>query len=127
MELSETAVMTALGAEATVPWEHAWDALPLVEGIRARGYEIAAVETSVHAVDLFDWQPRFPVCVVFGHDHNTPRVSRRWRDQVGHTFCCNVGQRLDGPLHFAVIEATFPSSRTSLPVSLSRQTTQEPL
>ena len=22
----------------------------------------------VHAVDLFDWQPRFPVCVVFGHE-----------------------------------------------------------
>jgi tRNA G18 (ribose-2'-O)-methylase SpoU len=41
---------TALGAEDTVPWEHAWDALPLVEGIRARGYEMAAVETSVHAV-----------------------------------------------------------------------------
>ena len=36
--------------------------------LRARGYEIAAVETSVHAVDLFDWQPRFPVCVVFGHE-----------------------------------------------------------
>ena len=33
-----------------------------------RGYEIAAIETSVHSVDLFDWQPRFPVCVVFGHE-----------------------------------------------------------
>ncbi len=52
---------TALGAENTVPWEHAWEALPLVEKVRARGYEIAAVETSVHAVDLFDWTPRFPV------------------------------------------------------------------
>ena len=28
----------------------------------------AAIETSVHAVDLFEWQPRFPVCVVFGHE-----------------------------------------------------------
>jgi tRNA G18 (ribose-2'-O)-methylase SpoU len=59
---------TALGAEETVPWEHAWDALPLVESLRALGHEIAAVETSVHAVDLFDWAPRFPVCVVFGHE-----------------------------------------------------------
>jgi 23S rRNA (guanosine2251-2'-O)-methyltransferase len=39
-----------------------------VRSIRARGYEVAAVETSVHAVDLFDWAPRFPVCVVFGHE-----------------------------------------------------------
>ena len=59
---------TALGAEETVPWEHAWEALPLLGSLRARGYEIAAVETSVHAVDLFDWAPRFPVCVVFGHE-----------------------------------------------------------
>jgi len=59
---------TALGAEQTVLWEHAWDAAPLVDGIRARGVEIAAVETTVHAVDLFDWAPRFPVCVVFGHE-----------------------------------------------------------
>jgi tRNA G18 (ribose-2'-O)-methylase SpoU len=26
------------------------------------------VETSLTAVDLFDWQPRFPVCVLFGHE-----------------------------------------------------------
>jgi 23S rRNA (guanosine2251-2'-O)-methyltransferase len=59
---------TALGAETSVPWEHAWEAAPVLEGLRERGYEIAAVETTVHAVDLFDWQPRFPVCVVFGHE-----------------------------------------------------------
>src|SRR5438309_11062000 len=59
---------TALGAEETVPWEHAWDPLPMVQAMRERGYEIAAIETSVHAVDLFDWVPRFPVCLVFGHE-----------------------------------------------------------
>ena len=25
-------------------------------------------KTSVHALDLFDWLPRFPVCVLFGHE-----------------------------------------------------------
>jgi len=59
---------TALGAEERVPWEHAWDPLAFIADLRARGYETAAVETSVHAVDLFDWQPRFPVCLVFGHE-----------------------------------------------------------
>ncbi len=59
---------TALGAEDTVPWEHHADAGALVHGLRQRNYEIAAVETSVHAVDLFDWQPRFPVCILFGHE-----------------------------------------------------------
>jgi 23S rRNA (guanosine2251-2'-O)-methyltransferase len=59
---------TALGAEETVPWEHSWNPAELIQSLRAREYEIAAIETSPHAVDLFDWMPRFPVCVVFGHE-----------------------------------------------------------
>ena len=59
---------TALGSEDTVPWEHSRESLAVVESLRARGYEVAAIETTVHAVDLFDWMPRFPVCIVFGHE-----------------------------------------------------------
>ena len=59
---------TALGAEETVPWEHAWEPVLILETLRARDYEIAAVETTVHAVDLFDWKPRFPLCLIFGHE-----------------------------------------------------------
>jgi tRNA G18 (ribose-2'-O)-methylase SpoU len=59
---------TALGAEETVPWERMAEAGPVVARLRAANYEIAAIETSVHAVDLFDWRPRFPVCVLFGHE-----------------------------------------------------------
>jgi 23S rRNA (guanosine2251-2'-O)-methyltransferase len=59
---------TALGAEETVSWEKAPSAIDLVAKLRERQYEIAAIETSNHAVDLFDWQPNFPVCVLFGHE-----------------------------------------------------------
>lgn len=59
---------TALGAEQTVPWEHDWNVLSMAERLRSSGFEIAAVETSAQAVDLFTWQPRFPVCVVFGNE-----------------------------------------------------------
>jgi tRNA G18 (ribose-2'-O)-methylase SpoU len=59
---------TALGAEETVPWEHSFEPLPVIERLRGQGVEVAAIETSLHAVDLFDWRPRFPVCVVFGHE-----------------------------------------------------------
>ena len=59
---------TALGAEETVPWEHSADPGALIQKLRQQNYEIAAVETSVHAVDLFDWQPRFPACILFGHE-----------------------------------------------------------
>jgi len=70
---------TALGAERAVPWSKAADAGAALEGLRTRGYEIAAVETTLHAVDLFDWRPRFPVCVVFGHevDGITPALLER--------------------------------------------------
>ena len=59
---------TALGAEDTVPWEHDWDAVHMAEGLRRSGFEIAAIETGLDAVDLYEWQPRFPVCVMFGHE-----------------------------------------------------------
>lgn len=59
---------TALGAEETVAWEHHSDAVVLLHRMRQQGYEIAAIETAIHSVDLFDWQPRFPVCVLFGHE-----------------------------------------------------------
>lgn len=59
---------TALGAEETVLWEHDWDAVKMTEKLRRSGYEIAAIETSPQSVDLFDWQPRFPVCVAFGNE-----------------------------------------------------------
>ena len=59
---------TALGAEDSIRWRHHANPIELAGELRAAGYEIAAVETSLHAVDLFDWQPSFPVCVVFGNE-----------------------------------------------------------
>jgi 23S rRNA (guanosine2251-2'-O)-methyltransferase len=59
---------TALGAEETVAWEHTLNAVELIRELRGRDYEIAAIETSMHAVDLYDWSPRFPVCVAFGNE-----------------------------------------------------------
>jgi 23S rRNA (guanosine2251-2'-O)-methyltransferase len=59
---------TALGAELSVPWEKTDDPAAALDRLRDAGWELAAIETSLHAVDLFDWQPAFPVCVVFGHE-----------------------------------------------------------
>jgi 23S rRNA (guanosine2251-2'-O)-methyltransferase len=59
---------TALGAEDRVTWQSVEDSLETIQEHRSRGYEIAAIETSNRALDLFDWQPNFPVCVTFGHE-----------------------------------------------------------
>ena len=59
---------TALGSEETVTWNYSRNGLDFVGDLRARGHEIAAIETSAQSIDLFDWHPRFPVCVLFGHE-----------------------------------------------------------
>ena len=59
---------TALGAEDTVPWEHDWDAIRMAEELRRRGFELAAIETNPQAIDLYEWQPTFPLCIAFGNE-----------------------------------------------------------
>ena len=59
---------TALGAEANVAWEHDWDVIRMARKLRCEGYEIVAIETSPQALDLFEWQPSFPLCVAFGNE-----------------------------------------------------------
>jgi tRNA G18 (ribose-2'-O)-methylase SpoU len=59
---------TALGAELTVPWQHEPDTGAALSALAAAGYHIVAVETSPHAVDLYEWAPPWPLCLVFGHE-----------------------------------------------------------
>jgi tRNA G18 (ribose-2'-O)-methylase SpoU len=59
---------TALGAEQTVPWEYEASTASAVARAAAAGYQVAAVETSPEAMDLFAWAPSWPVCLVFGHE-----------------------------------------------------------
>lgn len=59
---------TALGAENRVEWQPVQNAYEALKTLRDEGYEIAAIETSLKAIDIFDWKPSFPVCVLFGHE-----------------------------------------------------------
>ena len=59
---------TALGAEQTVPWTAVPHVAAEIAALRARHVTVAAIETAATAVDLYDWRPRFPVCLVFGHE-----------------------------------------------------------
>ena len=70
---------TALGAEQTVRWEQAGNSADAALGERERGAELAVIETGVRSVDLFDWIPRFPVCLIFGNEKEG--VSRTLVDQ----------------------------------------------
>jgi 23S rRNA (guanosine2251-2'-O)-methyltransferase len=59
---------TALGAEDSVPWQYQPDAKAALLSLTAEGYHPVAIETSPEAMNLFEWTPRWPVCLVFGHE-----------------------------------------------------------
>ena len=59
---------TALGAELTVQWEYQADTSIALAAHSAAGYHIVAVETSSGATNLYEWTPKWPLCLVFGHE-----------------------------------------------------------
>jgi tRNA G18 (ribose-2'-O)-methylase SpoU len=61
---------TALGAEDTVRWEHQPDTHTALARLAAGGYHTVVVEPSPDAIDLFEWTPKWPVCLVFGHERD---------------------------------------------------------
>lgn len=62
------AAKTALGAEKSVAWERADDPQALIERWREEGREIVAVEAGAGAIDLYDWEPSFPLGLIFGNE-----------------------------------------------------------
>jgi tRNA G18 (ribose-2'-O)-methylase SpoU len=59
---------TALGAETSVPWEYEAETAAAIARAVAAGYQVAAVENSPAAIDLYEWTPSWPLCLVFGHE-----------------------------------------------------------
>ena len=75
---------TALGAEDTVPWEYVPDPSEAVSAAIAAGYHVAAIENSAEAIDLYEWAPSWPVCLVFGHETDgvSPELASRIETHV---------------------------------------------
>ncbi|MCX7906538.1 MAG: RNA methyltransferase [Bacteroidetes bacterium] len=60
---------TALGAEASVPWEHDPDTLAVLERLRAAGYRIAALELTDRSRPYHAVRPEeFPLALVVGNE-----------------------------------------------------------
>jgi tRNA G18 (ribose-2'-O)-methylase SpoU len=75
---------TALGAEASVRWEYVPETAAALSAATAAGYHIAAVENSARAIDLYEWTPAWPVCLVFGHETDgvTPELAAQIQTHV---------------------------------------------
>ncbi len=59
---------TSLGAEESVPWEYANDAAHVVNDLKAKGYQIVALEHTTASVDYRRAEYRFPLCLIVGHE-----------------------------------------------------------
>lgn len=88
---------TALGAEDAVPWRGVDDLATWMAEWARDGGQLAAVETTGAAVDLYDWAPRWPVAILFGHevDGLPPHILERCDVHVrvpmlGHKRSLNV-------------------------------------
>src|SRR5262245_55899329 len=68
---------TALGAEESVSWEYEADTESALRKLASNGYHLAAVETDPGAINVFEWTPTWPVCLVFGHEKDgvSPNLS----------------------------------------------------
>lgn len=56
-----------------------------------------------------------PALVVSGHDHNTPIRRRKWHHRIQGTTCVNAGQKLNGPLHYTVVDFEFRDEHSEVP------------
>ena len=61
---------SALGAEYSVPWEHAEDTLEVIEKLHSRGYTVLSVEQTENAVQLqnFRREPGRRYALIFGNE-----------------------------------------------------------
>ncbi len=59
---------TALGAEATVPWETITTPGPWLRRMKQAGYTIAALEQSTVAKNIMTYRPRWPMVLVLGNE-----------------------------------------------------------
>ena len=59
---------TALGAETLVPWEYHKQTWRLIKKLKERGYQIAALEKTKSAENIFNFKPKFPLALVLGNE-----------------------------------------------------------
>ena len=59
---------TALGADETVPWDHAGDIRDVIDRLHADGYVVYALETADGAADIATVTPSFPCALLLGNE-----------------------------------------------------------
>ena len=87
----------SLGAEHFVPWEHRAQTARVLKNLQAAGYHVVALEKTRNSVNMYSWQPQFPLALVVGSevDGIQPQWLRRCAAAIeipmrGHKNSLNV-------------------------------------
>jgi tRNA G18 (ribose-2'-O)-methylase SpoU len=59
---------TALGAELTVPWKSYQNPLTAIRQLKKKGVQIVALETGPRSQNLFEFTPKWPICIMVGNE-----------------------------------------------------------
>lgn len=59
---------TALGAEASVPWEQSWEIAPVIQRLRAEAYTIVAVEKTADSLPYTDYEVPARLALILGNE-----------------------------------------------------------
>ena len=59
---------TALGADESVPWEYAENAVSIAKKIKKEGYQLLLVEQTFESKPIYDISIKFPICFILGNE-----------------------------------------------------------
>lgn len=58
----------SLGAEKWMPWEYTKQTGRLLKKLKEQGYKIVALEQTPKSVNIYKWEPEFPLALVVGNE-----------------------------------------------------------
>lgn len=58
----------ALGADRWIPWEHRHHTWQVVEELRAKGFQIVALESGKGSVSITEFAPKYPLALILGNE-----------------------------------------------------------
>ena len=58
----------SLGAEKWMSWEYVKQPGRLLKKLKSEGYKIVALEQTVKSVNIYEWQPIFPIVLIVGNE-----------------------------------------------------------
>ena len=58
----------SLGAEKWMPWEYHKQTGRLVKKLKNDGYHVVALEQTKKSVNIYAWQPKFPIALILGNE-----------------------------------------------------------